>query len=49
MQAKEPLDEHQGVLLRETEEILSRVDCMPKIDARPPDEVLGYDEHGLPR
>ena len=27
---------------------LRRVDALPVLDARPPDEILGYDEHGLP-
>ena len=28
--------------------ILRRVDAMPVLDRRPADEILGYDEHGLP-
>jgi antitoxin VapB len=31
------------------EEILRRVDQLPVRDSRRPDEILGYDEHGLPR
>jgi antitoxin VapB len=31
------------------EEIISRVDRLPVLDSRTPDEILGYDEHGLPR
>ena len=31
------------------EDILHRVDAMPTIDNRSADEILGYDEHGLPR
>jgi len=27
---------------------LRRVDALPVLDARSPDEILGYDEHGLP-
>jgi antitoxin VapB len=27
---------------------LLRVDALPVLDARTPDEILGYDEHGLP-
>ena len=27
---------------------LRRVDALPVLDARTPDEILGYDEHGLP-
>jgi antitoxin VapB len=31
------------------EEILRRVDALPVLDTRPEDEILGYDERGLPR
>ena len=31
------------------DELLRRLDALPAIDSRPPDEILGYDEHGLPR
>ncbi len=31
------------------EEILRRVDALPTLDTRSEDEILGYDEHGLPR
>lgn len=31
------------------EDILRRVDQMPVVDPRPPDEILGYDDRGLPR
>jgi len=27
---------------------LRRVDALPVLDPRTPDEILGYDEHGLP-
>jgi len=37
------------ILLGQLEEILCRVDQLPVLDARTPDEILGYDEHGLPR
>ena len=37
------------VLSRQIEDILQRVDAMPTQDNRSPDEILGYDEHGLPR
>lgn len=30
------------------DEILRRVDSLPILDSRPEDEILGYDEHGLP-
>lgn len=28
--------------------ILQRVDALPTLDDRSADEILGYDEHGLP-
>jgi antitoxin VapB len=31
------------------EEILSRVDKLPRVDERSEDEILGYDENGIPR
>lgn len=31
------------------EELLRRVDALPTLDARSPEEILGYDEHGMPR
>jgi antitoxin VapB len=34
--------------LRLARAALQRVDALPVLDARPPDEILGYDEHGLP-
>jgi len=37
------------ILIGQLEEILRRVDQLPGLDARTPDEILGYDEHGLPR
>ena len=30
------------------DDILERVDAMPDLDARTPDEIIGYDEDGLP-
>jgi antitoxin VapB len=30
-------------------EILARVDSLPRLDSRSEDEILGYDERGLPR
>src|ERR1700741_720217 len=29
-------------------DVLSRVDALPILDPRSPDELVGYDEHGLP-
>lgn len=31
------------------DDILRRVDEMPDLDPRTPDEIIGYDENGLPR
>jgi len=37
------------ILTSQLEEILNRVDRLPILDSRSGDEILGYDEHGLPR
>ena len=37
------------VLAGQIEDLLQRVDALPSLDNRTPDEILGYDEHGLPR
>ena len=37
-----------SVLILQIEEILRRVDDMPELDPRPADQILGYDEYGLP-
>jgi antitoxin VapB len=37
------------ILASQLEEILRRVDQLPILDSRHLDEILGYDEHGLPR
>jgi antitoxin VapB len=37
------------LLSTQLEEILRRVDQLPILDSRTPDEIVGYDEHGLPR
>lgn len=36
------------ILASQLEEILRRVDQLPILDSRSSDEILGYDEHGLP-
>jgi len=36
-------------LASQIEEILRRVDQLPILDSRSPDEIVGYDEDGLPR
>lgn len=35
-------------LAMQLDDILRRVDAMPDLDSRTPDEILGYDEEGLP-
>lgn len=37
------------VLASQVEDLLRRVDALPTLDSRPADEILGYDEHGMPR
>lgn len=37
------------IVASQLEDILRRVDQLPILDSRTPDEILGYDEHGLPR
>ena len=32
----------------DVDDILRRVDSLPVLDPRPADEIMGYDEHGLP-
>jgi antitoxin VapB len=42
--------EHRSqIVASQLEEILRRVDRLPILDSRTPDEILGYDENGLPR
>lgn len=36
------------IVANQLEEILRRVDGLPVLDSRTADEILGYDEHGLP-
>jgi antitoxin VapB len=36
-------------LMREVEDLLRRVDALPTLDTRSPDEIINYDENGLPR
>lgn len=42
-------DRRQKATSASVEEILRRVDALPDLDIRSEDEILGYDEHGLPR
>jgi antitoxin VapB len=37
------------ILLGQLREILHRVDQLPVLDSRSPDQIIGYDENGLPR
>ena len=37
------------VLADQVEDLLRRVDTLPTLDSRSEDEILGYDEHGIPR
>ncbi len=37
------------LLTDQIEDLLHRVDSLPTIDFRSEDEILGYDEHGIPR
>jgi hypothetical protein len=34
---------------KEIEDLLRRVDELPKVDSRPEEEILGYGEDGIPR
>ena len=45
----ERLRTKRHVLTSQIEELLRRVDALPVLDSRPEDEILGYDEHGIPR
>jgi len=44
-----PDNRGRDLLLAEIEALLRRVDAMPTLDNRSSEEILGYDEHGLPR
>jgi len=37
------------ILAESLSEILDRIDSLPVLDARSEDEILGYDQNGLPR
>jgi antitoxin VapB len=37
------------IMTSQLEDLLRRVDELPTIDSRTTDEILGYDEHGIPR
>lgn len=40
---------HARLVRDKLNDILSRVDALPNRDARTEDEILGYDDQGLPR
>ena len=37
------------LLAAQIEDLLRRVDALPTLNSQPDDEILGYDEHGMPR
>ena len=37
------------ILFGQVDDLLRRVDALPTLDSRPEDEILGYDDHGIPR
>jgi antitoxin VapB len=39
----------QRVVTESLQEILRRVDALPHLDTRAEDEILGYDDQGIPR
>ncbi len=42
-------ERHHRSLADELDAIARQCAALPVLDARAPDEILGYDEHGLPR
>ncbi len=42
-------ERHRRCLADELDAIARQCAALPVLDARAPDELLGYDEHGLPR
>jgi antitoxin VapB len=37
------------ILTGQIEDLLRRVDALPSLDSRPENEILGYEEDGIPR
>ena len=37
------------LLSMQIDDLLARMDALPTLDSRTDDEILGYDEHGMPR
>ena len=40
---------HARLTREKLNDIFRRIDALPNLDTRTEDEILGYDEHGLPR
>jgi antitoxin VapB len=40
---------HARLVREKLDDILRRVDALPNLDTRTEDEILGYDDQGLPR
>ena len=41
-------DAHKAALLEDLEAIRSRMAALPVLDHRTPEEIIGYDENGIP-
>ena len=41
-------DAHKAALLEDLEAIRRRLNALPVLDGRTPDEIIGYDENGIP-
>jgi antitoxin VapB len=41
--------QRERIITEKLEDILMRVDSLPTLDTRPEDEILGYDDQGVPR
>lgn len=41
-------EQRQHILREQVEEILRRMDALPILDERSAEEIIGYDEHGIP-
>ena len=41
-------EQRRHILREQVEEILRRVDALPILDERSAEEIIGYDEHGIP-
>lgn len=41
-------DARKAALLEDLEAIRIRLNALPVLDDRTPDEIIGYDEHGIP-